>query len=269
MLGAAADEGERKLARFSACIEMLFQETPAFEERIGLAAAAGLPAVEFWGWQKKDVGAIEAALRKHRVALSAFCVDPMGRIVDPSTHGAFLEGVRASCETAQRLGCNRLIVTTGNELPGVPRSEQQAAVVAALRKAAPIAEKAGVTLVLEPLNTLVDHKGYYLWSSHEGYEIIDAVAHPNVRLLFDIYHQQIMEGNLIANVTAHLEQIGHFHAADVPGRHELGGGEIQYANVLRAIDASGYRGYVGLEYRPTGSTQASLETVRKSVGVGA
>ena len=108
-----------------------------------------------------------------------------------------------------------------------------------------------MTLSIETLNVLVDHKGYYLATSEEGFRMVDAVGSPRVRLLFDIYHQQITEGNLIANITANLGKISHFHLADVPGRHQPGTGEINYLNVFRAIAAKGYTGFLGLEMWPT------------------
>jgi len=120
-------------------------------------------------------------------------------------------------------------------------------------------------LVIEPLNVLVDHPGYYLTTSAEGFEILDEVDSPNVKLLYDIYHQQVTEGNLIATITSHIAQIAHFHVADVPGRHEPGTGEINWVNVLRAIDEAGYAGYVGLEYMPTGATVESLEYIKAVV----
>ena len=108
-----------------------------------------------------------------------------------------------------------------------------------------------MTLVIEPLNVLVNHKGHYLSTSTEGFQILGEVGSPNIQLLFDIYHQQITEGNLIQNITRNIEKIGHFHVADVPGRHEPGTGEINYSNVFGAIVKAGYTGFVGLEMWPT------------------
>jgi hydroxypyruvate isomerase len=120
---------------------------------------------------------------------------------------------------------------------------------------------------VEPLNIAVNHKGYYLYSSAEGFDIIRAVGSPNVKLLYDIYHQQVTEGNLIQTITENIELIGHFHVADVPGRHEPGTGEINYANVLKAIDETGYNGYVGLEYAPKASALESLRKVKALAGL--
>ncbi|RKD88879.1 TIM barrel protein [Halopiger aswanensis] len=104
--------------------------------------------------------------------------------------------------------------------------------------------------MVEPLNNPVNHRGYYLDSSYAAYEIVDAVDSPVVSVLFDVYHQQIVEGNVIANLTENLEFVGYVHVADVPGRHEPGTGELNYWCVFEALDEAGYDGYVGLEYAP-------------------
>jgi len=116
---------------------------------------------------------------------------------------------------------------------------------------------------MEPLNTMVDHAGYFLASTDEGFEFIRRIGSPAVKLLFDIYHQQITEGNLINNITRHVDLIGYLHVADVPGRHEPGTGEINYLNVLRAAKGAGYTGLVGLEYEPSGEPMASLKACRQ------
>jgi hydroxypyruvate isomerase len=122
--------------------------------------------------------------------------------------------------------------------------------VEGLRQAAPLLETAGIKLVIEPLNEKVDHPGYYLVHSAEAFEVVDEVASPNVKVVFDIYHQQISEGNLIPNIVANIDKIGHFHAAGQPGRNELGSGEINYAEVFAAIKRTPFQGFVGLEYWP-------------------
>lgn len=249
--------------QLSACIEMIFRNLP-FPERIQKVAECGLPACEFWGWGNKDLDAIVRAKEAAGIAIAAMVCDTRGPLVADGSAAPFVEGLKASCEVAQRLGTRVLIVTTGQEIPGKPRSEQHANLVSALRAGAPIAEDAGITLVLEPLNVLVNHKGYYLSTSAEGFEIVREVGSPHVKLLFDIYHQQITEGNLINNITANIALIGHFHAADHPGRHELGTGEIHYGNVFRAIAKTGYSGYVGLEYAPLADP---AETLRQALAL--
>jgi len=152
-------------------------------------------------------------------------------------------------------------VTTGNEQPGPTRAAQRELVVGKLQAAAPLLEDSGMTAVLEPLNVLVDHAGYYLVTTAEGLGIVDEVGSPNVKLLYDIYHQQISEGNVIRNLTENLDRIGHVHAADNPGRWEPGTGELNYAVIFRKLDEAGYQGYVGLEYRPSKDPAETLREV--------
>jgi hydroxypyruvate isomerase len=148
---------------------------------------------------------------------------------------------------AQAIQCSTIVVTTGNERADVSRAAQHANVVAALKAALPVIKGTGIQLVLEPLNVLVNHKGYYLTSTEEGARIVHEVKSPQVRLLYDVYHQQITEGNLIDTIRRYSKEIGHFHVGDVPGRKEPGTGEINYGNVFRAIAETGYKGYVVFE----------------------
>ena len=250
------------MVKFSVCIEMIFRDLP-FLDRIDAVAEAGYSAFEFWGWRTKDLTGILQRKRKYGLDVAIFGVDPTGHLVDPTVRNEFIKGVKTSVETAHKLECPTLLVTVGNELEGVPRKKQHESIVEGLREASKIAEKAGVTLALEPLNVLVDHKGYYLYSSAEGFEILREVNSSNVKLLYDIYHQQITEGNLIDTITKNISSIAHFHVGDVPGRHEPGTGEINYANVFKKIDEAGYRGYVSLEFRPLKDPKEALEKVKK------
>jgi len=250
------------MVNFSVCIEMILHELP-FLDRIDAVAEIGYSAFEFWGWRTKDLEGILERKRRYGLEIATFSVDHKGKLVDYSTMDKFISGLKESLEVANKLECSTLLVTTGNEIPEVPRRRQHKSIVKCLRKAADLAEKADVTLALEPLNVLVDHKGYYLYSSREGFEIIKEVDSPNVKLLYDIYHQQIMEGNLIDTITRNIDLIAHFHVADVPGRHEPGTGEINYPNVFRAIDRTGYSGYVGLEFKPLTSSKEALRKVMK------
>ncbi len=261
--------------KLSVCICMVFREHD-FVERIAKVAEAGFPAFEFWGWSGLDLDAIARAKDQAGVELAALCVDSAdpevkkgmsaGSLVNPDCRGAFLAAARETIEVANRLGCKTIITTVGNAQPHLTDDQMHQSIVEGMKAIAPEAEKAGVTFVVEPLNTLVNHKGYYLWSSAEGFDICREVGSPAVKLLYDIYHQQIMEGNLIQTITENIDLIGHFHAADVPGRHEFGTGEINYRNVLARIAETGYDGYVGLEYSPTGDSAASLAQIKEIVG---
>ena len=138
---------------------------------------------------------------------------------------------------------------------------QHQCLVDGLKEAAPLLEASGVTLVIEPLNELVDHPGYYLIRSDEAFEIVQKVGSQRVQVVFDIYHQQVSEGHLIHNITSNIDKIGHFHAAGTPGRHELFRGELNYPAIFEAIRATGYDGYVGLEYWPVGEPSVGLREV--------
>jgi len=261
--------------KLSVCICTVFKEVD-FVDRIAKVKASGLGAFEFWGWSGVDLDAVEAAKQDTGLALAALGVDSAdpavregkakGQLVNPACREAFVAAAIETIAVATRLGNKAIIATVGNEQEGMTRQAQHQSIIDGMKAVAPQAEDAGVTFVLEPLNTLVNHKGYYLWSSAEGFDICRAVDSPAVKLLFDIYHQQIMEGNLIQNITENIDLIGHFHSADVPGRHEFGTGEIHYANVLQRIDETGYDGYIGLEYHPTGDSAESIARIRQIAG---
>ena len=267
------------MLELSVCIETVFadRELPA---RIEAVADAGLRAFEIWGWRDKDLAAIIERKEQRNLALVNLNLDPPGHLLAGDEIPAFVEGVRESCQVARKLGCERLTAHV-QEVPwgaGQPwysliTHERQLAqriarrdnIVRALIEAAPIAEDQGITLMLEPLNTLVDHAGYFISSSREGFGIVQAVDSPTVRLLFDVYHNQVNEGNLISNISDHIDLVGHLHLADVPGRHEPGTGEINFLNVLLSAKRAGYDGYVGLEYVPSGDSLASLEPIKRII----
>jgi hydroxypyruvate isomerase len=230
----------------SGCIEALFRDLP-YPDRIKAVAELGVPAYEFWRFADKDLDALAAAADSTGLTCAGIVCDTGGPLVDAGNRENIASSVAESIEAASRVRCKTMIVTVGQELEGVSRKDQKQSIIEGLKIAAPLVEKAGITLVVEPLNVLVNHQGYYLATTAEAIEIADAVGSPNVKLLYDIYHQQITEGNLIDTITANIEKIGHFHMADVPGRHEPGTGEINYEQVFRAISETTYNGYIGLE----------------------
>ncbi|WP_121741500.1 hydroxypyruvate isomerase family protein [Natronorubrum halophilum] len=246
------------MPRVSVCVEMVYDDEP-FHERLSRAAEAGADAVEFWGWREKDLDRLEDAAAEADVPIVG-CVAG-GTLTDPDAADDAVETIRESIAMAADLEIPSLIVTTGPDQDGLDRTTQHDAIVDVLSRVAPDAESAGVTLVLEPLNTAVDHPEYYLETSGEGYEIIDEVDSSSVRLLYDVYHQQVTEGNVIQNITENIDRIGHIHVADVPGRHEPGTGELHYENVFEAIEETDYDGYVGCEFSPVGDPDEAMAAV--------
>ncbi len=179
-------------------------------------------------------------------------------MVRPDNEKALVQGVSDSADVARSFGGNGVIVTTGNVVAGESYEITRRRVVRKLRKMAAVAADKGITLFLEPLNPFVDHAGYWLVTMAQASDIVAEVDSPALTILYDLYHQQISEGNLIANLQRYAGQIGHIHTAGVPGRHELLGGENDYAALFRAIDAIGYSGHVGLEFRPTLGEEVAL-----------
>ena len=235
-----------------------------FAAAIRRVKALGYDAAETYNWKNLDFDAVRAACEETGVELLSMCTTEF-RMTDPALRTAWLDGLKESCEAAKKLGVKRLITQVGPDT-GAPRAQQHASIVAALRDARPILEDSGVTIMIEPLNTYVNHPGYYLWSSVEGFEIIREVDHPLVKVVYDIYHQQVMEGNIIPNVTNNLDCIAHLHSAGHPGRHELQYGESDYKVIFAAVDKAGYTGACGLEYSPLLEPEESLRLAKEIYG---
>ncbi|MCL2462934.1 MAG: TIM barrel protein [Defluviitaleaceae bacterium] len=247
--------------KFSVCVEAVYNGRD-FVSSMREIKSLGYDAFEFWGWWDKDIDRINAARQELDMRAAAFCTRFIS-LTEPSARQAYIEGLKESVQAAKKLGCDTLISQVGADLPGVPRHEQHKSVVDGLKACAPLLEAEGVTLVIEPLNLSVDHAGYYLWQSDEAAEIVGETASPRVKMLFDIYHQQISEGDVTRRIRKNLDLIGHMHAANTPGRHELDAGELNYRYIFEEIDAAGYDGYMGLEYFPVREPKNGLTEVLK------
>lgn len=230
-------------------------------EAIERAAAVGMDGIEFFGWEDTDLDALREAEAEHGIEVFGTTAAGAGgnagnpdapAVVRPEHHDQAVEDIERSIEVADEYGYRTIIVTVGPDQDDLDRGTQREAIIAVLRAVAPAAEEHGVTVVPEPLNTRVDHAGYFLVSSDLGFEIVEAVDSPNVQLLFDIYHQQISEGDVIRRLTENADNVGHVHIADNPGRHEPGTGELNYARIFEAIAESDYDGFVSCEFSPTG-----------------
>lgn len=235
-----------------------------FCEGLRRVKTLGYDAAETYNWKGLDFDAVRRTCEETGVELLSMCTSEF-RMTDPAFRQAWLDGLEESCQAANRMGVKRLITQVGQDT-GAPREQQHAAIVETLNLARPILEKSGVTIMLEPLNTLVNHPGYYLWSAVEGFEIIREVNHPLVKLVYDIYHQQVMEGNIIPNITKNLDCIAHLHSAGHPGRNELQYGENDYKVIFAAADKAGYTGACGLEYRPLMDPEESLREAMRLYG---
>ena len=248
-------------------IERLFSEYP-FLERFDRAAAAGFEAVEFPAPYGEDVRAIRAALTRNGLRQVQFnlpwgdhAAGEVGIANNPGRRVEFRDGVFRALEVADQLGCPRLLCHVGITLPDVPLEAQRASVVENLRYAAEQSARAGVRILVEPLNP-VDVPGFLLPTMAAALRLLDEVGHENLRILCDVYHLQRTEGNLTETILTNLRRIDHFEIADCPGRHHPGTGEINYRFVLDVIDRAGFDGWVCPEYVPLGGTEASLGWLR-------
>lgn len=223
--------------------------------------ALGFDAAETYNWKVLDLDAVRAVCEETGVELMSICTSCF-ELTSPESREKYLTCLRESCEAAKRLGVKRLI-TQGGRNTGEPREDQHKSIVETLHACVPILEEYGMTLMIEPLNTYVDHKSSYLWSSAEAFDIVKEVGSRHVRVIFDIYHQQIMEGNILSNILNNLEYIAHLHAAGTDGRHELWLGENNFEYIFDAIDNAGYTGVCGLEYGPILPPEESLKLAKE------
>jgi len=252
------------MVAYAANLAWLFTEV-SFLERFEQAAQAGFRAVEIpfpYEWQPAELAARKDAVGLEIVLINTPAGDVQGgeagRLADPYKRDEFRRDLEIGLRYAERLGCRRLHTMVGKVVPGVEPRAQRDCIHENLSQAIPLAQDAGVTLLIEAINPL-DIEDYFLTRSRDAWSIIDELNSSSVAFEYDVYHMQRVEGNLIETIQDNIKRIGHIQIADVPGRHQPGTGEINFANVLRAIDKTEYNGYIGLEYRPVGTTEQSLD----------
>ena len=261
--------------KLSVRVEPMFPGMP-LPRQMERVAQAGYQGFEFGDWRAADASQITR--RKNQLHLECACivgnrsVDPKGMgLCDPREREGFLTEIAASTQAALRFETKRLVTLTGNTIDGMPRDKQHASIVEGLKRAHDIVAPHGITLIVEVLNTLAkveplnpqnNHNNYYLNRTREAFDIVRDVDSPFVKILFDLYHIQIMEGNLIECIRNNIGAIDHFHVGDVPGRHEPGTGEIHYGNVFKAIRETGYREFVAMEYIPSKDPMVTLAEVK-------
>jgi len=252
--------------RFSICIEMFFPEL-GFCKRLSAIRAAGFDTVEFWSPYDKDLQAFHQEVQRLGLQVALFSGHRNHSPVLAQDLDGFLAEIEGNAQTEKRLGCHRLMVLgdalqpDGSAKPAdLSHRQKRENLLNALEKAARIAAQGGLELCLEPLN-LKDHPGNFLHQSEAAFEVVEILNHPNLKVLFDIYHMQRSQGHIIETIQTHLDHIGYFHAADVPGRVEPGSGELNYPNIFRAIERMGFSGTVGFECRPQGDANKALEHI--------
>lgn len=252
-----------------ACIDTLYKELP-FLERIAAAGRDGFAAVEFWHWQDRDMAAVRHAAEEAGVQVAGFNGDGPFSLIDPEQREEYLAYLARSMDAAKAAGAASLtihsnalgeggVVTDRGE--GLSDTVRLCAMYEGLKACAAMAEDRGIMLHLEALNPITDHPGNFLVTTAMAAELTALVGSPRLKILYDIYHMQLSEGNLMGNIRAWHGQMGHVHAADAPGRHEPGTGEIAFGAVLRCLAEVGYDGLVGFELFPERTTAEAVAAI--------
>ncbi len=251
------------MPKLAANLTMMFNEVD-FLDRFDAAARSGFGAVEFALPYDYDKGDLAEHLERnnltvalHNLPSGDWAAGERGIATDPARVGEFQDGVALATEYAKALGCGQVNCLAGIPPDGADPHELRETFVSNLRFASTKLGEAGIRLLVEPINTR-DIPGFYLNYSEQALSIIDEVGSDNLWLQYDVYHMQIMEGDLTPTMKENLGSIGHIQIADTPGRHEPGTGEINYPYVFSAIDDMGYEGWIGCEYIPLTATEEGL-----------
>ncbi len=273
------------MIKLSVCVETVFTDLP-YDKRARQVARLGFPGIEFWHHdlkydgvksieEKKDIEALSRAVKETGLVVTNFLLNSPdgkrgGSLVDPGDRKRYLERVKEAVPVARKLNCRKLTTCSGNIVEGMSNEDQYRSMIDTLSAAAGIVEDDGIVLILEPLNSIVGaahkgHRGCFLNSGREGARIVREIDHKNIRLLFDIYHMQIMEGDIISTIESNIDIIAHIEGAGVPGRNEIWKGELDYAYILKRISELGYKGYFGLEYIPSMDFELSLSRTIESI----
>ncbi|WP_109487282.1 hydroxypyruvate isomerase family protein [Occallatibacter savannae] len=268
---AAATESTAPPFPLSIMLWTVFTDLP-FEERLAKVAEAGYTNVELVGeyakWAEADYPKAIAAAKQHGIRFDATAGLHNG-VANPAVRDAFLAELKDALTPMKRLSCPAMIILSGNVVPGLSRDDQHASCIEGLKRATALVE--GKQIDGQPVRLLLEcidpeeNPKYFLTSAAEAIEIVRAVNHPQVQFLYDLFHEQIAEGNLIEKLDNHIDVIGLIHIADVPGRHEPGTGEINFANVYWKLAQLKYRHHVAMEFKPTGDPVASLRKAREMV----
>ena len=246
---------------------MLWTLKGSFEEKLEIAARSGVQSVELVGeyadWTDADIARVKKLTRSFRLGMDVLIATPDWQkrpvsMVDPAQRDNFLADMRRAITVAHQLEITQILLMSGNAIAGRTHEEQYASLLEGCKRAGDLVAAANLTAIVEPLNSLVNHKGFFLTTCVEGAKLIRQVDNPHVRLLFDIYHEQVQEGNVIRTLSEAADIVAVFHVADNPGRNDPGTGEMNYQNIYKAIQKTGYSGYVAMEYLPLGDPVESL-----------
>ncbi len=236
-----------------------------FDQRVSKVADAGYHAVELvgeWkGWPKESLARARQQLQRLSLVVDA-CSGIDASLCDPAQRDTLLLQIRAILPVLSEFECSRLILLTGNKVPGLSHEQLRANCIESLKRAANLTARQNIELLLENIDP-EENPQYFLTSVAEGFQMVREINSSRVKFLYDFFHEQISEGNLIAKLEKNLDIVGLVHVADVPGRHEPGTGEINYANIFRKLGQLHYFRYIAMEFLPTTDTVSSLRAARE------
>lgn len=244
---------KKNLKKISCCIDMMFSDLD-FYDRISAVHQCGINTIEFWKWTNKDIDKVVDLLNKYNMNLSIFNIDSTNEklsadlargILNDGRDEDFVKALKESIPVYKKLNAKAMIVLIGDNAPYNKEN-----VIKCLNAAKPICEENNVTLIVEPLND-IDRKNYSMPYANPVFEVLREVNSPNIKMLYDIYHQNMMKDFSMSDIEDNIDLIGHFHIADAPGRHEPGTGQVNYPKIIKQIKELDYSGYLGLEYRAT------------------
>ena len=251
-------------------LECIYTELP-FYERFAAARADGFDTVEMWDWNNKDLPRVKELLAQNGLTLAAMSGDGPLSMCDPATKDAYIDFIKQSLNAAKFLDCKTLVIHSDalEEWPQYAKPLSGAysqltrylTMYQVLTAIAPMAEEAGVTFVLEALNTVKDHCGNFLASTADSCDLVAAVNSPNLKILYDSYHMYLNEGKICETAEKYLPYIGHIHIADAPGRNEPGTGVLNFTAFMRHLDRLGYDRTVGFEFYPATDTPTAIKAV--------
>ncbi len=261
--------------KYSLCIENFYKGL-SFEDKFAAVRRDEFEYCEFWTWKNRDWGRVKKAIADSGVKIAAFSGDDEYSLINPDENSLYIDFLRKSIEKAKEIHCSYLVIHSdalekdgsAKEICKPLRYEAKLLnIYRVLKSVTPFVEKENVTLVLEPLNTRVGepraHKNYFLKYPEPAFELTRQVGSDKVKVLYDIYHMQLMAGNVIKTLEKNIDQLGYIHLADVPGSHEPGTGELNHGNILKALDSMGYAGFVGFELLPSETDEKAFEAIKR------
>ena len=261
--------------KYSICIENFYKDL-RFEDKFAAAKRDGFEYCEFWTWKDRNWGGVKKAIENSGIKIAAFSGDDEYSLINPDENSLYIDFLKKSIEKAKEIHCSYLVIHSdalnqdgsAKEIAKPLSYEVKLLnMYKVLESLAPFAEKEDVTLVLEPLNTRLGqpraHKNYFLEYPEPAFELTRQVGSGKVKVLYDIYHMQLMAGNVIKTLERNIDQLGYVHLADVPGSHEPGTGELNLKHILKALDSMGYTGFVGFELLPSETDEKAFEAIKR------